>query len=173
MCAIERVNDSYDESRNGQPPTCGMWLPGMCGARLLPAYSNYSKCTCGLPNAVSSRRHLTRCCSGARRCRGVLRAATAATVLVECDGTPRRPVATEVESDLHQAPGRSVHRWKRPFFSRLGGESLEIAARTGSIRDGGEHRTILVDDDPHPYFDVSADGSTGALRNIRDHLMER
>ena len=86
---------------------------------------------------------------------------------------PRRPVATEVEPNLHQAPGRSVHRWKRPFLGRLDGESLEIPARTGSIRDGGEHRTVLVDDDSHPHFDVSAEGSTGAPRNVRDHLMER
>ena len=86
---------------------------------------------------------------------------------------PRRPVATEVEPNLHQASGRSVHRWKRPFLGCLDGESLEIPARTGSIHDGARHRTVLVDDYSHPHFDVSAEGSTGAPGNVRDHLMER
>ena len=59
--------------------------------------------------------------------------------LAECDDTPRRPVATEVEPNLHHTPGRSVRRRKRPFLGRLDSESLEIPALTGSIRDGGEH----------------------------------
>src|SRR5262244_1078442 len=92
---------------------------------------------------------------------------------VEWHGAPRRPVATEVEPHLHHALRRSVQRWKRPFLGRLDGGSLEIAARTGPIHDGGEHRTVLVDDDPHPYLDVSADRSTGAPRNIRHFLVER
>src|SRR6516225_2051547 len=88
------------------------------------------------------------------------------------DGMPRRPVASEVEPNLHHAPRRSVRRRKRPFLGRLDGDSLEIVARTGSIRDGGEDRTVWVYDDSHPYSDVSADGSTGAPWNIRKFLMQ-
>src|ERR1019366_7395364 len=98
----------------------------------------------------------SRCCSAAHRCRGALRAATVATVLVECDGTARRPVATKVEANLHQASGLSVDRWKRPFLGRLDGEAPDIPAGTDSIRSGGEHRTVLVDDDSHPHFDMSS-----------------
>jgi hypothetical protein len=56
---------------------------------------------------------------------------------------------------------------------RLDRESLEIAARTGSICDGGEHRTVLVDDDSYPHLDVTADALTGASRNLGDLLVER
>src|SRR6516225_12271655 len=89
------------------------------------------------------------------------------------NGTPRGPVATEVEPHLHHAARRSVRRWKRPFLGRLDGGALEIAARTGPVRDGREDRAVLVDDDSHPHLDVSADGPTGAPRNIGHLLVER
>jgi len=85
----------------------------------------------------------------------------------------RGTVASEVESNLHHAPGRGVDRWKRPLLGRLNGEALEIPARPSSIQSGGIHRTVLGDDDSHPHFDMSADGSMGAVRNFRDHLVER
>src|SRR5215813_9766644 len=88
------------------------------------------------------------------------------------NGTPRRAVASEVEPNLHHAPRRSVHRWKRPFLGGFEGNSLEITARTGSVRDGSEDRAVLGNDHSHPHFDVSADGSTGAPRNIGNLLME-
>ena len=85
----------------------------------------------------------------------------------------RRAVAAEVESNLQGAPGRSVDGWKRPFLRRLEREPLEIAARAAPINDSGSDRTIPVDEDSHPYFDVSPDGSARMPGDFGGHLMDR
>src|SRR6202522_2116651 len=99
------------------------------------------------------------CCRGTGGCPRAPRAAIVATASVEGYGMARGTVASEVESNLHHAPGRGVDRWKRPLLGRLNGEALEIPARPSSIQSGGIHRTVLGDDDSHPHFDMSADGS--------------
>jgi hypothetical protein len=96
---------------------------------------------------------------------------TNAAVSVECEGAAGRPVTTEVEANLHQASGLNVDWWKRPLLGRLDGEALEIPAGTGSIRSGSVNRTVLVNDDSYPHFDMPNDGSTGAHGNFRDHRM--
>ena len=64
---------------------------------------------------IPAKAHISSACEG-MHCRSK-RAATTGTVLVECDGTPRRPVTTEVEPNLHQTPGWSVHRWTSNFLA--------------------------------------------------------
>src|SRR5215813_10252034 len=79
--------------------------------------------------------------------------------LVQRNGAPGNSIATEVEPHLHDASGRSFNRWKCPLLGRLDGESLEIPAGPRAIGGGGEDRTVLIDDDPNPDFDVSADSA--------------
>ena len=92
---------------------------------------------------------------------------------MHCDSARRNPIASEIEPQLHDAPGRSVHRLKRPLSGCLDGESLEIPARTPAIGGGSENRAILLDDDAYPDLEMSADGSSGSLRNLRHYLVQR
>ncbi len=78
------------------------------------------------------------------------------------DGSLCRPVPTEIEPNLDEAPGWIVHGRKYPFSGRLDCDPLEIPAGTGPIRDRVGYGTVLVDRNADPYRDVTADGVTSA-----------